>query len=443
MDKKPDKELTGIHYERKFSMGNTFHGIELIGKDPNGRYDCGKGAEMLLFNDCTRAEFDLQCDFIERSGASLYSCNEVKENRFKTYLSDKTIHVYHCENEQKMRIVADPNKNLFNKSPEHCPITHQTTLWQFEVDHSLIDCGMCYIVRCCDGSFFIIDSAHMYSVNDDKRIVEFLTKINGGKKPVVAGWFFSHAHEDHVAKFLDIVEYRPDEIEIQAVYYNFPSPSHRDNSYWGECEKSVMARFENAMVNNPRLKCINLHAGQRFYVRNLEFVVLCTHEDVYPNPLRDFNNSSTSLMMTIDGSKVLFPGDSSVESDKVIVARWGDYLKSDVVQVSHHGHTGTSPEFYKLANAECALFAVTVIKYDEEFPRQESNRVAVALAKEYHIASNGTVEIPLPYKFGQTKVYPDETFEDFNGIFQLWTYEYTKERKEQLYKEFLERSSKQ
>ncbi|MBO5859442.1 MAG: hypothetical protein J6R20_06660, partial [Clostridia bacterium] len=59
--------------------------------------------------------------------------------------------------------------------------------------------------------------------------------------------------------------------------------------------------------------------------------------------------------------------------------------------------------------------------------------------KEYYIASNGAVEIPLPYKFGQTKVLPDETFEDFNGIYWLWCYEYTDEYKEKLYKEFLER----
>ena len=54
----------------------------------------------------------------------------------------------------------------------------------------------------------------------------------------------------------------------------------------------------------------------------------------------------------------------------------------------------------------------------------------------------GTAEIPLPYKFGQTKLYPDETFEDFNGIFQLWTYEYTDEYKEKLYRDFIARKSK-
>lgn len=420
-------------------MADIFHGIELIKQPSYDKYDCGKGCEMLLFENCTKADFELQCRMAENAGGRLYDCHELKNNIFKTYISEKLIHIYFCENEKKLRIIADPNKNLFKNSPEACPNTHPATLWQFEVDHSLIDCGMCYIVRCCDGSFFVIDSAHMYSVNDDKRIIEFLKNQNGGKKPVVAGWFISHGHDDHVSKLNDIIDYHRDEIEIEAIYYNFPPSSHRDGHYWGECNHAITARFEKSLKENSDIKCINLHAGQHFYIRNLEFIVLCTHEDVYPNSVRDYNDSTTSLMMHVQGSKVLFPGDSSIESDKVIVPRWGDYLKCDVVQVSHHGHTGTSTEFYRLAAAECALFAITDIKFDEELPRQEPNRVAIEIAKEYHIASNGTVEIPLPYKFGQTKIYPDETFEDFNGIYWLWTYEYTDEYKEKLYRDFLKR----
>ncbi len=420
-------------------MNKIFSRIPLPETEPAFEYYCGRDAYMLAYPDCTKAEFDAECDALEKSGFDLFDSFDIKDNCHKTYRSDKMVHVYYCESEKTMRIVADATTAYYSTKPEPCAKVCDTTFWQFEVDHALIDCGMCYIVRCCDGSFFVVDSAHMYSVNDDIRIIEFLKKINGGKKPVVAGWYLSHAHEDHIAKFLDVIEYHKNEIDIETVYYNFPDAYHRDYLYWGEVNLNMTLRFERVMKENPDIKKVILHTGQRFFVRNLEFVTLCTHEDVYPTVFSDFNNTSTALMMFAEGSKVLIPGDCSAESDKVLVGRYGDYLKCDVVQMSHHGHSGTSPEFYRLADAECVLFPITEIKFYEELPRQESNRVAMEISKEYYIASNGAVEIPLPYVYGQTKVYPDETFEDFNGIFNLWTYEYTDERKEQLYKEFLER----
>ncbi len=424
-------------------MNSIFNGIPLPEIAYSHEYHCSKGIYMLIFENCTQKDFDKECSAVEISGFSLFDSFDVKDNYHRTYRGRVMLHIYYCESEHKMRIVADPVSEYYSTLPEKCAKKCATTLWQFEVDHALIDCGMCYIIRCCDGSFFVIDSAHMYSVNDDIRIIEFLKKLTGGKKPVVAGWFLSHAHEDHIAKFLDVIEFHKNEIEIETVYYNFPDAYHRDYKYWGEVNLNMTLRFERVMKENTDIKKVILHTGQRFFVRNLEFVTLCTHEDVYPESFEDFNNTSTALMMFAEGGKVLFPGDCSAKSDKVLVGRYGDYLKCDVVQMSHHGHSGTSPEFYRLANAECALFPITEIKFDEELPRQEANRVAIALAKEYHIASNGTVEIALPYVYGQTAVHPDETFEDFNGIFNLWCYEYTEEYKEKLYNDFLERSNKQ
>ena len=423
-------------------MNKIFCNIPLPEAAPAFEYYSGRDSYMLAYPNCTKADFDAECDAIEKSGCALFDSFDVKDNFHKTYRSDKMIHVYYCESEKTMRIIADKTTAYYNTKPEPCARICPTTFWQFEVDHALIDCGMCYIVRCCDGSFFVVDSAHMYSVNDDIRIIEFLKKINGGKKPVVAGWYLSHAHEDHIAKFLDVIEFHKNEIDIETVYYNFPDAYHRDYLYWGEVNLNMTLRFERIMKENSDIKKVILHTGQRFFVRNLEFVTLCTHEDVYPTVFSDFNNTSTALMMFAEGSKVLIPGDCSAESDKVLVGRYGDYLKCDVVQMSHHGHSGTSPAFYRLADAECVLFPITEIKFYEELPRQESNRVAMDISKEYYIASNGATEIPLPYVYGQTKVLPDETFEDFNGIFNLWCYEYTDEYKEKLYKEFLERSKK-
>ena len=65
-----------------------------------------------------------------------------------------------------------------------------------------------------------------------------------------------------------------------------------------------------------------------------------------------------------------------------------------------------------------------------------------SIASEVHISSDGTVEIPLPYNKDTVKVYSDETFEDFDGIYKLWGYSYTDEFKSALYKRYLERGGK-
>lgn len=93
-----------------------------------------------------------------------------------------------------------------------------------------------------------------------------------------------------------------------------------------------MHRFERELDEHPEIKKVRLHTGQRFFVRDLEFSVLCTHEDIYPNPLSNFNDSSTAIMMTAGGCKVLFPGDCAAESDKVFLRRYHDALKCSVVR---------------------------------------------------------------------------------------------------------------
>lgn len=404
-------------------------------------YDCGDGAYMLCFRETDADKFLACCEKIKDAGFTLYDSADIEGNMHRTFIGNLALHIYYSLFENTIRIIADRKIPSYNRKPVICG-KMPSVLWQFEVDHSLIDCGMCYIVRCDDGSFFIIDSPHFYSVNDDIRIIGFLKKISGEAKPRVAGWFFSHGHEDHLAKFNDILKYHDKELTIEKVFCNIPSPEHRDADLWGASSHAMMRNFREVLEAHPDIQVVKLHSGMHFCVRNLEFDVLCTHEDTYPESTEDFNNTSTAIKMTVDGCTVMFPGDSSAHSNKILTGRYNEALKSDIVQISHHGHFGLSPKFYRRVNAQCTLFPVTVIKYEEEWPRQEANRVAFEIAKESYIASNGTVEIPLPYVFGQTKVLPDETFEDFDGIFNLWSYEYTDEYKEKLYNEFLKRSGK-
>lgn len=421
-------------------MNDIFSGIPLPNLKFQGEYDCGDGAYMLVFDGAHEKLFG---SYLERLKSNGFKQNDGESNEaiISSVLTGKLfLEAYFDRSDKKIRLIADNKIPVYSKQPKYVgELT--SSLWQFEVDHSLIDCGMCYIVRCDDGSFFIIDSAHYYSVNDDRRIIDFLRKVSGEEKPRVSGWFFSHAHEDHIGIFNDILKYHSDELTIEAVYYNFPSPFHRD-APWELPFFNQMCEFRSLLSSHREIRQIKLHTGMNFCIRNLAFNVLCTHEDVYPASTQNFNNTSTVIMMNCNGTKVLFPGDASEECDKILLRRYNESLKCDIIQIAHHGHSGLSSEFYKRAGGKCALFPVTVIKFDEEYPRQEADRIALKIADEYYIASNGTVEMPMPYKPHTAVEYPDETFEDFDGIFNLWGYEYSDERKMQLRSEYSKRSKK-
>ena len=94
-------------------------------------------------------------------------------------------------------------------------------------------------------------------------------------------------------------------------------------------------------------------------------------------------------------------------------------------------------------DADLVLFPVTQIIFDQEYKVYEENKYAIDLADgNYYIASNGTVEVDLPYVKGTEKLYPDESFEDFKGINDLWNYSYTSEYKQSLYEAYKSRGGK-
>lgn len=401
-------------------------------------YNSGENSKLLLYKNIDK---DVFSGLLVQYEVNKIFDNKIDDNYFFFVLDEGVLlsfGYYPCN--KSVRISLDGETALPQLEKADFIDNGKTTLWQFEVDHTLIDCGMCYILRTCDGSFFVIDSAHTYSIRDCDRIYDFLReRTPEGEKIRIKGWFLSHGHEDHIAQFMNYVRYYTHDTVIEKVYHNFVPNDHRDGTYWTPSNLNYVTAFYELMGNHPEIPVCRLHTGMYFYAGNIRFDVLCSHEDVFPESNENYNDSSVVIMASVEDAKVLFPGDAGLMESAVLEKRYPKFLKADIVQQAHHGHLGTTPEFYELVNAEIALFPVTQIKFDEELPNYCANRRSIEIAKYYFIASNGTVEIPLPYKTGNFKVFPDETFESFSGVYNLWAYEYTKERKEQLYNEYLKR----
>ena len=405
-------------------------------------YDAGDGVNVRIYNDVSEKSFYDYAELLEKSGFSVFQRHDINGNIHFTFTDGEVVlQYYYAPSERKARLVADG----YTEKPDITEYTGEkicnTEIYQFETDHSLIDCGMCYIIRCADNSFFVIDSAHFYSVHDNDRIHDFLRSMTPENEKIhISGWFLSHGHDDHICKCTDYLRYNMKDTVIDKFYYNFISDEHRDNTNWDGAGKGFRRSFYEE-VKKSGVPVVKLHTGQHFYVRNLEFEVLCTHEDIWPESCADYNNSSTVLMMKADNTKVLWPGDASAESSKVLERRYEDYLRCDILQLSHHGHHGTSAKFYEYAKSPVILCPNTEIKINEE-DHIPANKVAKTFAEEFYISANGTVKLTLPYVKGSAEIYPDETTENFEGIKELWNYDYTDEFKQKHIEEFLERGGK-
>lgn len=417
--------------------------VKPINADFVGIYDCSDGVSMALYENVKENDFFAYKNSFENDGYTIFDSTDFADNIHFTLKKGGMLVQLYRSIDGKMRVIADNYTADYDKEQGIVERKCNTELYQFETDHSLIDCGMCYIIRCADNSFFVIDSAHNLSVHDNDRIHDFLRSMTPENEKIrIAGWFVSHGHDDHYSKFMDYLLYNCEDTVIERIYLNLVSGQHPDCGKWDKYNTDLMEKFRDFINNECNIPIVKLHTGQRFFVRNLEFKVLCTHEDVYPESIQDFNNSSVVLMLETEGNKVLIPGDASDKESIVMEERYGGWLKSDIVQLSHHGHNGTSEKFYEYVNADVVLCPNTQIKIDEEFPRIRANRVAKKISKEFYVSANGTVKLTLPYKLGTAEVFPDETTEDFVSIKFLWGYDYTPEFKKNHIAQYLKRNKK-
>ena len=400
-------------------------------------YDCRENCYLKYYENASEAELNDWLSAVESDGFLQTFSNCLYGNLFYTLTkNDITLTAYYTPFDRSLRITAQKNACLPQLKEQTVEKLCDTTFYCFENDHSMIDCGMCLLIQCSDYSFFVVDSGHYFQINDNDRIHRFMReRTPEGQKIVVVGWLITHAHSDHICKLFDFLKYNCDDVIIEGFYSNLLSENYPDDG-WNREEKLLAKKLFDALEKHPADK-IKLHAGQRFYVRNLEIDVLLTHEDIYPTKITDFNDCSCVVTVKAENTKIFIPGDASALASVRLENLYGKNLKCDIVQISHHGHSGLSPQVYEMLGAKVAVFPITRIKFDEEYPVQEANRTAISIADEYFISSDGTVQITLPYTIGSACQLPDESFEDFEKIKRLWGYTYTPERKKELYDLFV------
>ena len=237
-----------------------------------------------------------------------------------------------------------------------------------------------------------------FSKGECDRLYNFLVLHSQNGKITVAGWFFSHAHEDHFGCFMDFVKKYGSRVKIEALYYNFPSMYIPQSSNWKQSDIVSTEHFYET-VNSclSKIPQVKLHTGQCFRLRNSLIEVLATHEDLYPCEMKNFNDTSTVIRFNANGKSVLFLGDSGSKMSDVLIRTYGKRLKSDIVQVAHHGFNGAKKKVYELVDAVTVLWPTADYRFDENKNRSANKYLLrkSKTAKDHLVAGYSTKSVIL------------------------------------------------
>jgi competence protein ComEC len=96
--------------------------------------------------------------------------------------------------------------------------------------------------------------------------------------------------------------------------------------------------------------------GQRWQIGDVQLDVLGPAAP-FRGTRSDPNNSSLVLRATIDGVRILLPGDAEIEAQQDLLAAGVD-LRADVLKVPHHGSAYSDPDFLAAVHARVAVISV-------------------------------------------------------------------------------------
>lgn len=205
---------------------------------------------------------------------------------------------------------------------------------------------MGYVIQ-SDGSIIVMDGG---TAGDADFLLHLLQRI-GGPRPRVDTWFITHPHSDHVGAFLSLMRSRPDALDVGRVCLHYPP-----RELLARGEPGALPCWDGYEALRPALGDREhvLREGEVLSIGQTEWEILQVPDAVTVR--NTSNNASVALRMRAEGLSVLFLGDLGVEGGERLLKRWGMQLKSDMVQMAHHGQSAVRMDVYEAIRPEVCLW---------------------------------------------------------------------------------------
>ncbi len=366
---------------------------------------------VVEINNTSREELDPYMNDLVLAGYEKVMENQINGNYFYTYLKgDKLIHISYFPKTNEVNISSETLSGaLDNITAPSYEKKNDSSITQIKLaDNVSIKEGMSYVIHLADNTFFIIDGGWCYdNYLEADKLYDILKELAGeGNDIVIAGWIFTHCHGDHIGTFNYFVEKYHDSVTIKELLYNFPPDNEiaaSGSSYMLNDTKQRYNYFREMIATYlTDTKIVKVHSGYKLYYANAEIEILQTFEDLYPGTVAtyDFNSSSTLFTVKIEGQKLLFIGDVDNTGARLLNNNFGSALKSDFVQVAHHGLNASDiiQQIYANSGASYVLYPAPNEWYRKNINSYANNYLEKATSiKQIFVSGIETFKIMLPY----------------------------------------------
>ena len=370
--------------------------LEEIPKYPTSTtsYNCYDDTTMLLAKSTNLNNFNNYCNTLTSSGFTEYSKRDnVNGNYFRTYTKGTmALTVYFNKSNNTVRIISGPlsdippkdttaakesgkpSVTLLNQGTKADGVTQQGS-------------GLGMIFKLPNDKFIIYDGG--YTANDG--LYKKLQELASGKEIIIASWIISHPHPDHEDAFDAFLKNHAKDVEIETVMYNFTKLSDK----YGNSD-TIKPYIEQYLDGKTTI--IKPHTGQIYKFGTSTVEILHTVEDFMPKTVSDVNYATMVVRVTVAGKSTILLGDAYDDVAPFLTSTYGAYLKSDMVQLAHHGTYPGTEALYTNINASILFWPSSAdnVKARYNSSGHESLRKAISVAKDVYLASEGTVTLDIP-----------------------------------------------
>ena len=125
----------------------------------------------------------------------------------------------------------------------------------------------------------------------------------------------------------------------------------------------ALAEDFKAAVARTAANRLLLHTGQLFWLEDAMVEVLYTADDFAPKAFPWGNHTSCAFRLTLGGKTFLVLGDCEKALCQFMADVYGAALKSDVLQLSHHGVNGACLDLYQAVDPDFCFWPIDEFRF--------------------------------------------------------------------------------